>query len=256
MRFIVAAIFLSTITSNAYADSILGGWYGTNEGQAQGTVAVIFLADGEYVEVEDGSSILDPSGQNGMERGTYSWNPVTGAFSKNTLLNTDGEWGLSDSEANSVTVSGNVLTAATPQGTFQLARVSDPTSQIVGSWYFTDNPAPGDLTVLTLLPNGQFLLAIDPPSGGYMEFGNYAWNKTTNAFVSSIVDSTAPAGLAINLPAFTSAGLLNGNLVLSSSLGSTTFAATVAPEPGTYATPIMGLGLAVFIARRKKQKTV
>jgi hypothetical protein len=46
-----------------------------------------------------------------MERGTYTWDPVTGAFSHTTIEDTNGDWGLSDSQINSVTVKGNVITA-------------------------------------------------------------------------------------------------------------------------------------------------
>lgn len=44
--------------------------------------------------IEDGNPLPDPSGQDGLEKGTYTWTSVTGAFSTNTAVNTNGEWGL------------------------------------------------------------------------------------------------------------------------------------------------------------------
>jgi hypothetical protein len=250
----IAALFLSTAALNSHGAAIVGGWYGTNLGQAEGTVAFVFLSNGQYVEVEDGNSALDPSGQNGMERGTYTWDAGTGEFSSVTLLNTDGEWGLSDSHCPPCTVSvvGDTLTANTPDGSNSLTRIANPASAVVGTWYFRDNPAPGDLTVLVLLPNGEFLIAIDPPAGGFMEFGNYSWNPGTGAFTSSIVDSTAPPGSAIDLPLFTSAGIQNGNLVLNSASGNLSFANVDVPEPATFGFATLSLGLTAFALRRQR----
>ena len=45
-----------------------------------------------------------------MERGTYTWNPQTGAFTATTIVNTDGDWGLSNGFPPFVTVNGNTLT--------------------------------------------------------------------------------------------------------------------------------------------------
>src|SRR5262249_18592380 len=92
---------------------LVGGWYGINLGQSQSTGAIVFLSDGMYMMAEDGNSVLDPSGQDGMERGTYTWNPVTGAFTSTTVTDTSGQWGLSHSGPNnSVTLPGSTDTLA------------------------------------------------------------------------------------------------------------------------------------------------
>lgn len=249
---LLGAVILTAFACNAHAASIVGGWYGTDLGQAQSTLAAIFLGDGEYVEVEDGNSILDPSGQNGMERGTYTWNSLSGAISIDTILDTDGQWGFSNVHVTSVDVTDTTLSANTSDGTAVLTRVADPDSPIIGSWYFTNNPAPGDLTVLTFLPNGEFLIAIDPPAGGYMEFGTYSWDPLTNSLTSSIIDSTAPSGSAINLPSFTSADLQDGGLQLSSDTGSLSFSSAATPEPTTFSAMIAGLGFAALACLRKR----
>jgi hypothetical protein len=95
-----------------HASPIVGGWYGTHLGQADSTAVITFLADGSYWMAEDGSSVLDPSGQDGMERGTYTWNPLTSAFSSTTLVDTSGQWGLSHSGLTSIGISGDTMTIA------------------------------------------------------------------------------------------------------------------------------------------------
>jgi len=252
MSFRLVPVFLAAaVAFHANAATILGGWYGTDEGQAQSTIAAIFLANGNYVEVEDGSHALDPTGQNGMERGTYTWNPVTGAVSINTTLDTDGQWGFSNAGVTSVSVTDTTLSAYTSDGTAVLDRVTESGNPIVGSWFFTDNPAPGDLTVLTFLPNGEYLLAIDPPAGGYMEFGNYSWDPITDSLTSSIIDSTAPQG-SLNLGAFTSANFQNDELQLSSANGSVSFDSATTPEPASYSVMIAGLIFGSFLCLSRR----
>jgi hypothetical protein len=119
-----------------HASPIVGGWYGTHLGQADSTAVITFLADGSYWMAEDGSSVLDPSGQDGMERGTYTWNPLTSAFSSTTLVDTSGQWGLSHSGLTSIGISGDTMTIDVG---VTLNRVTSPTSAIVGSWYATPN---------------------------------------------------------------------------------------------------------------------
>ena len=93
--------------------SIAGSWFLTNGG---GKTLITFFANGDYVHAQSGP--LDPSGHDGMERGTYTWNPTTGAFvSPCPTVDTNGEWGLShqgsgvcSGTSTIVTVSGNTLT--------------------------------------------------------------------------------------------------------------------------------------------------
>ena len=134
---IAAAIVLAGLTSQANASAIVGGWYATHAGQADSTVAFDFLANGTYVEVQDGNKLLDPNGQNGMERGTYTWDPTSGTLTVTSLaIDTDGGWGLHDNSpppdpvpfvVGSVSVVGNSLTATFSDGTSGTAsRVFDP----------------------------------------------------------------------------------------------------------------------------------
>jgi Ca2+-binding RTX toxin-like protein len=75
--------------------ALVGSWYDWNAPEAKGIAVVTFFADGTYMYGQDGSSVLDPSGHDGMEYGTYQYNSSTGLVTYNTLTDTSGEWGLS-----------------------------------------------------------------------------------------------------------------------------------------------------------------
>ena len=91
--------------------SIVGSWYATPTGGGSDQVVFTFLADGTYLLADKGTHAHDPTGDSGMEWGTYTWDAATGAFSVQTLVNTDGQWGLSDShgDVSNITVSGDNL---------------------------------------------------------------------------------------------------------------------------------------------------
>lgn len=86
---------------------IVGSWYAGTPGKL---FAFTFLSDGSYFMADDSDPASDPFGQKGIERGTYGWNPITGAFTHTTQLNTNGQWGLSHGICNSAHVSGNTIT--------------------------------------------------------------------------------------------------------------------------------------------------
>jgi Ca2+-binding RTX toxin-like protein len=73
---------------------LVGGWFINGAGQAGGEVALTFLANGGFFMAQDGDSIADPSGQDGMQRGTYSWDASSGTLAHVTSVNTMGQWGL------------------------------------------------------------------------------------------------------------------------------------------------------------------
>ncbi len=86
-----------TASSAVHADSIVGGWGGSD---STGASALNLLPDGQYMEIEVGPSA--GGGQSGIERGTYTWNPANGSFTNQTGLDTNGEWGLSDPDVPGV----------------------------------------------------------------------------------------------------------------------------------------------------------
>jgi len=183
---------------------IVGSWYATgpaSPGDAGGTAVITFLADGTYLFAQDGDSIADPNGQDGMERGTYTWNASTGAFSSVTTVDTNGQWGLSHPQGSqNIQVNGDTLTITSLEGSFSASRVGDATNPIVGGWNFTGDA--NDRVALTFLADGTYLLAEDkvvPEPGGQdgMEHGTYTWNASTGAFTSiTTVDTNGDWGLS------------------------------------------------------------
>ena len=182
---------------------ILGSWHGINMGQSNSEAVITFLSDGTYFMAEDGNTNLDPSGQDGMERGTYSWNPVSGAFSYHTLVDTNGEWGLSHSAISNLTVSGDVITLTADVNNITLARIVSPESPIVGSWHRTNMRQSNSEGVITFLSDGTYFMAddgnsnLDPSGQDGMERGTYLWNPVSGAFsYHTLVDTNGEWGLS------------------------------------------------------------
>ena len=185
------------------SNPIVGSWMATGAaaGQAGGTVVVTFFADGTYMMAQDGSSIADPTGQDGMESGTFTWNQNTHAFSSVTNTDTNGQWGFSDSTITAATVSGNTLTLTTDDGTFNATRVTSATSPIVGSWVLDDETS---TTNIVFISPTQYMLIGDGTSPDLlqsitgMELGAYTWNPTNGQFTRGalLVNTDADAGLS------------------------------------------------------------
>ena len=79
------------ITSDS--NPIIGSWL--SEGSGGGRSVVTFLTDGTYFQAQYGTP--DALGWSGMERGTYSWNQLTGKLDMPTVqIDTNGDRGPSD----------------------------------------------------------------------------------------------------------------------------------------------------------------
>jgi len=255
MRRLAIAI-LAFLALDAHASTLWGSWYGVDLGQAGGTVVFSFFPNGEYFLNDQGIQALDPSGQPGIERGTYTWNETTGAFTFHTTVNTDGEWGLSDGGPGTIHIAGNTLTATGAEGTFMLNRVVDPTSAIVNGWYRADSPNPGDLDVLDFLPNGTYLLGGDPPSSTFLEFGTYTWNPLTGAFEFHVTSTTDP-DRGFNGSTIPTILVSGESITIESSDGTVTGLAVAAiPEPETWALMLAGIGLLGAASRRCSRPAV
>lgn len=87
--------------------SIVGAWYldGSKVAGQKLPIALTFLSDGAYLMADNGNtSAADPTGQPGIEVGTYTYNATTGAFSSACpTINTDGQWGLSHGKQGGAT---------------------------------------------------------------------------------------------------------------------------------------------------------
>jgi len=107
---------------------IVGSWVLGDSTQPDSSVVVVFFANGTYMLADD-TGTGAPGGSPGMERGTYSWNSATGAFTATAITDTNGNRGFSDLAAPAtVTIAGNTMTLTeSGNAPLTLARVApDP----------------------------------------------------------------------------------------------------------------------------------
>jgi Ca2+-binding RTX toxin-like protein len=164
------------------SNPLVGSWVVQDAGEANSTVVVTFLANGTFLVAEDGDPLADPSGEDGMERGTYTWNPFTGALAVTVPTNTNGEWGFWPDTPANIRVDSDSFVV---DGETIFTRVASNTDPLVGGWTLSDA---NSTVALTFLEDGTYLLAedgdrsIDPSGQDGMERGTYSWNPATGAF--------------------------------------------------------------------------
>jgi Ca2+-binding RTX toxin-like protein len=172
--------------------TIVGSWYATNFGTELGTVALTFLSDGTYMLAEDGI------GTDGMERGVFTWNSDTGAFSRVTLADTNGLEGISNLSISTVNVTGDTLDL----GGIAFTRVVDVSNPLVGGWYISGEGDDSNAAVITLLGDGTFLSVeeetfVNAFSQSGMERGTFTRDPATGAFTAVVtVDTNGDIGLS------------------------------------------------------------
>lgn len=174
-------------TGSLHAQGIVGSWIARGAGESKSDAVLTFTANGIYFLAEDGSSTLDPSGKDGMERGTYTWNSSTKAFSSKTLIDTNGEWGLSSGDIRKITRSGNTLKL----GGVTFQQIQPTSNSLDGSWILKEGSG---YALLTFLSDGSYFMVQDGKSRSDarsgMERGTFTWNPTTNVFTRKIVRDT------------------------------------------------------------------
>lgn len=180
-------------------EAIVGAWQ-FGDGAAGGSGVLVFQANGLYYHAEDISVNDEPWERDGMERGTYSWNPDTGAFSSATQIDTNGEIGLSDpASALNMQVDGDSLTITEGGDTYNLSRVAfSATNPLQGGWMLCDNK--GMVTgCLVFLSNNTYyhmeVFSADGSNGNDddggktgMERGSYSFNPATGRLDASAIN--------------------------------------------------------------------
>ncbi|MBC7980764.1 MAG: hypothetical protein H7Y36_09405 [Armatimonadetes bacterium] len=196
-----------------------------------GNIVVVFRHDGVFHLIDGETDSI------GMERGTFEWDKASGAFSANSIVDTNGEGGLSHPEdATSISISGNTLTYTVEnEGSFIFTRVVNTASAIVGSWFI-----PGDPTTVTFLADGTYYATDEENDApfGYdgMERGTYTWNSSNGILTASpINDTNGDIGLS-HLPiGFTA--IVSGNSMTVSDEDETTILRRINPIPAPLTEP-------------------
>lgn len=186
------------------ARDLVGSWR-ISPGLSQAVVT--FLDNGTYHmgQVKSDDGLPDPNGTPGLEIGTYTWNPATGAFVATAAVDQNGEWGFSDPQGPmSIVVNGDILEIS-DNGIFELARIKSASSQLVGSWVI---PTEGRTAVITFLADGTYRHTEAGTSVGDghagLEAGTYTWNSTTGALSATPnFDQNGDWGLSHPLAPFT-----------------------------------------------------
>jgi len=257
---LLAALALLVVCS-APAQTLVGAWtYGnTASPGSTGTGVFIFLPNGVYFHAESENVDDAANGQNGMERGTYTWNSGTGLLTLTSIaVNTNGQWGLSHDPgvtgSISFVVTGDTLTVG---GDGVLARVTGG-SAIVGAWTYgnTLSPSSTGTGVLVFLPNGAYFHAesdntADAANGqNGMERGTYTWDIVTGAFTSNtVVNTNGQWGFSHESPPTI---LIAGDIMDID--GFTLNRVSAIPEPSTYAAIAGALCLGLVVLSRRNRR--
>jgi Ca2+-binding RTX toxin-like protein len=168
------------------ANPLVGAWRVQDD---EGNTAVVwFLPDGTFISAEDGPAD-DPTGQDGIEAGTWQWNPGTHAFTANLTVDTTGEWGLSHAGTGlMLMVTGNTMSLAIPGDDTYVFTLVTGAAAVVGGWYTHDGGEAGGTVAFAFTADGEYWMAqdgssiLDPSGMDGMERGLYAWNASTFAF--------------------------------------------------------------------------
>jgi hypothetical protein len=134
---IPSAILVSAATAQAELNtmsSIIGTWEWTDS-TGNHPMAFTFLSNGTYLLADDGNTTAnDPSGQPGIEVGTYTYDPNSGFLTTTCpSINTDGEWGLSTPNPGqctgtqaTATITGATMVLTLSGQAYNLTRVVSP----------------------------------------------------------------------------------------------------------------------------------
>lgn len=190
-------------TGTGNPSSIVGSWSSVPSASDPRDLFVIsFFSDGTYMVANDVDVVKHPTELVGMERGTYTWDATTGAFTPTVTVNTNGKAGFGGLTSNlCVAVNGDKLTVRDNTETGELTRVADVANSIVGTWTSGDRTKADDLSVMTFFNDFTYIMANDVQfsNTGHdgMERGTYNWIPSSGAFTyTTTVDTDGDVGLS------------------------------------------------------------
>lgn len=103
-------------------NELVGAWLLQDPANANRVLVLTILDDTNYMLGADDTP--GPTGGPGLERGTYTWNSTTGAFTSTAVTDTNGALGLSPLiSTGTATVSGDTLTYISAGGPIALIRI-------------------------------------------------------------------------------------------------------------------------------------
>ncbi len=172
-------------------NGIVGAWYNVFTPDpvlqdAGGPVLLSLLDNGQVMFGQDGDTMADPNGQDGVEWGYYSFDGTTLHF--DTRLDTNGEWGTG-SASIPATLDGNTLTL---DGTFVLQRVDS--DGLVGGW-LANGIVDDESVSLAFTSDGSFMLLHgnnpgDPNGQAGIEYGSYVYDEVTGDVTYTVITDT------------------------------------------------------------------
>jgi hypothetical protein len=174
---------------------IVGTWVVGDTTVADSSAIVTFFANGTYLQAYDGpASVGQPKG---MERGTYTWDSVTGAFTATTLVDTNGTAGLSNPTGSvTINVSGDTLTYTNLSGPGTAHRVVAaplaPTMVVAMSHKIHGGSGAFDLVANTVITNPT-----TEPRTGPNHNMVFTFDKAVTAGVATVTEGTAVAGTPV-----------------------------------------------------------
>jgi hypothetical protein len=173
------------------ASPIVGAWSFGEAHLADKSAVVVLLPNGVYFMAQDGDSTPatgDPSGHDGIEIGTYSWNATTGIMTSSRTpappyIDTNGEWGLSNiTAASTIKVSADGASLAVFDGTETTTLVRVDTTVTVVEYHH----ASFDHYFIT--PVAAEIALLDAKAPPFQD-----WSRTGHLF-NAYVNAGAPAG--------------------------------------------------------------
>lgn len=180
---------------------VWGVWQVNGANDASGSV-IAFLSNGTYWHLEHGPA--GGGGHNGFEYGTYTWNAATGEVTAAVLVDTNGEWGLSDL-AGTLTAQRNgdrldFTVEGEGDGFAWRTEIIQGTNRLLGSWHWgASDPQSGGFVMMR--GDGTFWMAERGPTStdgqSGMEFGHYTWDPASGALKAQVlVDTNGQWGLS------------------------------------------------------------